>query len=621
MPDAHRIFPRFSRHDTRKPALFMRRLPDAAGRGAGVAVVERARTDVGEPGAGPCRYWACARGDRVALLSENRYEWAITDLATLGQGAVTVPIYPTLHRTAEPAHPRELRGARRASSRTRRSSRRCWRSPTRCRGSPRIVRHGPAARCATPRVRPRAALLADGERRRAAEPDAFRAPGRRHAAGRPRHHHLHLGHDRRAQGRDAHARQHRLQRRGLPRRSWSLSPPTRACRSCRSATSSSAWPGSTPCSPPAPRSPTRAACETVAADAQEVRPTILSGVPRFYEKVYARVMENAGDQPPLRRAHLPLGLGVGPAGARAALRGQDRRTAGSASSPTIADRLVGAKVRERVGGRIRYCISGGRRSAPKVMEFFFAIGIPILEGYGLTETSPVICLTVPGRERPGAVGPAGARRRGALRRRGRDPHARPGRHAGLLPERRGHARGDARRLVPHRRRRATWTTRASCASPTGSRTCSSPRAARRWRRSRSRRSSRRSRWVSEAVHARRPAPVLRGAASSPTSPTSRPRRRRRAGRRLAPRTAAGSPGVRSLYQGVIDELNAGLAPFETIKQFRVAGPRPERRGRRTHAHAQGAAQDRVADVRAISSRACTRSPADRGLSVRRTLTA
>src|SRR5207245_11741501 len=70
-----------------------------------------------------------------------------------------------------------------------------------------------------------------------------------------------------------------------------------------------------------------------------------------------------------------------------------------------ADRLVGAKVRARVGGRLRFCIPGGAPLAPKIMEFFFAVGIPVLEGYGLTETSPVICLNRLGHEKPGSVGP------------------------------------------------------------------------------------------------------------------------------------------------------------------------------------------------------------------------
>src|SRR5690242_13582365 len=80
----------------RKPALFMRRIADTAGHGRWESLSsERARADVESLALGLAAL-GVRRGDRVALLSENRYEWAVTDLATLGQGAVTVPIYPTL---------------------------------------------------------------------------------------------------------------------------------------------------------------------------------------------------------------------------------------------------------------------------------------------------------------------------------------------------------------------------------------------------------------------------------------------------------------------------------------------------------------------------------------------
>ncbi len=141
--------------------------------------------------------------------------------------------------------------------------------------------------------------------------------------------------------------------------------------------------------------------ETVADDASEVQPTVLTGVPRFFEKVRTRVLENARAQPLLRRGIFYWALGEGLRKARAHLAGRRH----FAPLAPLADRLVGAKVRARVGGRLRICFSGGAALHPMVLEFFIGMGIPIVEGYGLTETSPVICLTPQGRERAGSVGP------------------------------------------------------------------------------------------------------------------------------------------------------------------------------------------------------------------------
>jgi long-chain acyl-CoA synthetase len=140
--------------------------------------------------------------------------------------------------------------------------------------------------------------------------------------------------------------------------------------------------------------------ESVAANAVEVRPTILNGVPRFYEKVYARVMDNANRLSPLQKRIFHWGLNRLMGRARAHFAGR----ADNSLLTALADLLVAKKIRARVGGRLQYCISGGAALPPHVLDFFFAIGITVLEGYGLTETSPVITLNPPGHERRGSVG-------------------------------------------------------------------------------------------------------------------------------------------------------------------------------------------------------------------------
>lgn len=123
---------------------------------------------------------------------------------------------------------------------------------------------------------------------------------------------------------------------------------------------------------------------TVADDIKVVRPNIVVSVPRLYEKVYNAVMEAEG----LKKKLVQWAKDVGDAWAIEKLAG---REPGAVLKLVyrLADALVFKKIRAAMGGRIRYFISGGAPLAPDINRFFFSAGILILEGYGLTETSPV----------------------------------------------------------------------------------------------------------------------------------------------------------------------------------------------------------------------------------------
>ena len=145
--------------------------------------------------------------------------------------------------------------------------------------------------------------------------------------------------------------------------------------------------------------------DTVPADMADRRPHFMASVPRLYEKIYARVLEAVRTASAPRRALFGWARRVGEAWAE---RTMDRLPISPALAlqRALADRLVFATLRGRTGGRITFFISGGAPLAPEIAKFFYAAGMPILEGYGLTETSPVITVNTPVHHRLGTVGRA-----------------------------------------------------------------------------------------------------------------------------------------------------------------------------------------------------------------------
>ena len=143
--------------------------------------------------------------------------------------------------------------------------------------------------------------------------------------------------------------------------------------------------------------------DTVPVNMTEVRPTLVLSVPRLFEKMYARVLENALSGGTVKQRIFFWSRDVSERWANEKLAGRTP-SAFLAWQYGVAQKLVFSKLRARTGGRLRYFVSGGAPLAPEIAKFFYSAGLVVLEGYGLTETSPLITVNTPANYRIGSVG-------------------------------------------------------------------------------------------------------------------------------------------------------------------------------------------------------------------------
>ncbi len=142
--------------------------------------------------------------------------------------------------------------------------------------------------------------------------------------------------------------------------------------------------------------------DTVPSDMLERHPTVLLSVPRLYEKIFAKTLEGAASSP-VKRKIFDWARAVGESWADYVLANKPV-PALLGVKKSVADSLVFSKLQAKTGGQIRFFVSGGAPLSAEIAKFFFAAGLPIYEGYGLTETSPVITVNCRQAVRMGTVG-------------------------------------------------------------------------------------------------------------------------------------------------------------------------------------------------------------------------
>lgn len=137
--------------------------------------------------------------------------------------------------------------------------------------------------------------------------------------------------------------------------------------------------------------------DTVSKNMPEVKPTVMISVPRLFEKIYNLIIKSVEEGSDTKKAIFNWAVDVG-------RKYSDGKRGFVAFQKVIADRLVFDKLKQRTGGEIRLFVSGGAALPPDIDLFFRCAGLTILQGYGLTETSPVMAANSPGKEVVGVVG-------------------------------------------------------------------------------------------------------------------------------------------------------------------------------------------------------------------------
>ncbi|MFN3596119.1 MAG: AMP-dependent synthetase/ligase [Rubricoccaceae bacterium] len=343
-----------------------------------------------------------APGDRVALLSENRPEWAVTDLGTQLAGAVNVPLYTTVP-ASQVAYIVRDSGARVLVVSTGLQLRKADRifeecpalevvvtmaEPRKERAEARVVRWDDALAEGAAYLRAHRTTL--DARAAAVTPDDLSAiiytSG---TTGLPKGvalTHANLCSNARAA--------HELFDLYETDRHLSFLPLSHAFERTAGYTALLAAGASIAYAE---------SIDAVSKNLPEVSPTVMVSVPRLFERVYNMIQKSVQEGSPVKRGLFAWAVRTGKARARAARAGR-RPGPLLAAQAALAHRLVFARLHEKLGGRVRFAISGGAALPREIGEFFEAAGVRLIEGYGLSETSPVLAANPPDAPVYGTVG-------------------------------------------------------------------------------------------------------------------------------------------------------------------------------------------------------------------------